>query len=403
MMSLSKKQTEQRNAIIESLYLYGESSRADLSRLLDITPATMSALTSYLLQEGLIYELGREVGESKAGRKKVLLGVCPDSAYYMGMELTDTKIFFCLTDNLGQLKAESTVPTGGIEDVWAFEIWLLAAMEQFLAAHSSYPVSAIGMAVPGHYDGEKQQIVSNHPFWSRLDLGAIVAHFQQPIYIKNNVKCMALGELYLGDNKRQNFLFINLRRGIFASYVYQGKIYGDRNYLVGEVGHVVVNPKGESCEWCGQAGCLQTYASITWILKKVRYAFEAQKTPYLQFLVNKPEEIQLAQVVTAYKMGDEVVQYIIEEALDYLAVQIYNVQMTLDVEAILIHGPLFQEPTIAAKLEAKLERFSTIIQPNQQTVKELKPYNPLRGALGASCLAMVRHFIFSATETIKET
>lgn len=397
MMSLSKTQTEQRNAIIESLYLYGESSRADLSRLLDITPATMSSLTSYLLQEGLIYELGREVGESKAGRKKVLLGICPDSAYYMGMELTDTKVFFCLTDNLGQIKAEATVATGGIEDVRAFESWLLALMEQFLTSHSQYPVSAIGIAVPGHYDKEQQKIVSNHPFWSQLDLGAIVAHFQQPIFIKNNVKCMALRELYLGEKKCQNFLFINLRRGIFASYVYQGKIYGDRNYLVGEVGHVVVNPKGESCG-CGQAGCLQTYASIIGILKKVRYAFEAQKTPYLQFLVNKPEDIQLAQVVTAYKMGDEVVQYIIEEALDYLAVQIYNVQMTLDVEAILIHGPLFQEPTIAAKLEAKLDRFSTIIQPNQQTLKELKPYNPLRGALGASCLAMVRHFIFTEVD-----
>ena len=61
MTSLSKKQHEQRNEIIEQLYLKGPLSRADLAKILQITPATMTELTGYLIKEGLLLEIGEEL------------------------------------------------------------------------------------------------------------------------------------------------------------------------------------------------------------------------------------------------------------------------------------------------------------------------------------------------------
>lgn len=392
---LSKKQTEQRHAILEALYLHGPLSRAELSRLLDITPATMSLITSHLIQDGLLRELGEETGSTKIGRKKVLLAVEAALSYYVGVELTDTKMFICLTDNLGANLVEQVIEMGGLDEPHKIEDLLVKSLKNFLQVNESYPVSAMGIAVPGHYDKVEENIISNHPFWSKFSIKCLKSAFSIPIYIKNNVKCMALRELYLGENKdTKNFLFLNLRRGIYAAYVYDGAIYADDNYLIGEVGHVVVNPNGERCEWCGQSGCLQTYASITWILKKVRYAYEVGKTPYLAFLVEDAESIRLSHVLTAYKMGDGFIQYLIEQALDYLAIQLYNVQMILNIDALFIHGTLFQNPDIAAKLERKLSHQSTIIQSNRPTLKLIKPYNPMEGALGASSLAILRHFIY---------
>lgn len=45
-----KKQTLQRNAIMEQLYLKGSMSRAELARVLSITPTTMTEITAYLIK-----------------------------------------------------------------------------------------------------------------------------------------------------------------------------------------------------------------------------------------------------------------------------------------------------------------------------------------------------------------
>lgn len=395
-MVLSKTQQEQRSAILEQLYLQGPLSRADLARTLQITPATVTLVTSYMLQEGSIKEQGEALNDAKIGRKKMLLAVQEEAAYYLGVELTASKFFLCITDNLGTLLASTIEPIAS-QEVHLAQEQLVATVGRFLASHADYPVAAVGIAVPGHYDRASGHIVSNNPFWLQFDMQWLAEKLSLPIYPKNNVKCMALRELYTNpQSQTSNFVFMNLKHGLFASYVYKGEIYGDENHLVGEVGHVVVNPNGEQCEWCGQAGCLQTYASITWLMKKAGYALEAKRAPYLQLLVKEEETLSLTHLLTAYKMGDEVIQELIEQALSYLAVQLHNVQMMLDIDTIYVHGRLFQEPEIVDKLQAKLEQSTTIVQPNRAMRRCVIPYDPLLGAKGAATYAMVHDFMFSS-------
>lgn len=389
---LSKKQTEHRNAILETLYTQGSKSRADLSRILDITPATMSELTNFLIKKGILCELGEEPLSHSAGRKKVLLGILPQKESYVGIELSKSKLIFCLSDNLGEVLAQKTIDFE-IESISSLEDLLIESLQVFLSEHPSHPVKAIGLAVPGHYHAAEETIISNKDLWTSFDLKKITGAFEIPFYIKNNVKCMALGQLYFGQEQENlKFLFVNIKRGIFATYVYDNKIYADDNYLIGEIGHVVVNPTGDLCE-CGQVGCLQTYVSLSWILKRARHIYESGADTLLRHLVDDANKIKLSHVLKAYRMGDELLYPLLNQALEYLALQINNYSMILDLDAIYIHGKLLEDPSMVEKFERVSSRFSTVIQANRNLNLQVKPYEEIRGALGACALAVQKYFI----------
>ncbi|MEQ9810634.1 ROK family transcriptional regulator [Streptococcus jiangjianxini] len=392
-MSLSKKQKLQRNQILESLYTRGPLSRAELSRLLGITPATMTEVTAYLIKEGVIKELGEAGLHTGSGRKKVLLEVAPNYSHYIGVELSEHKMTICLTDNLGTSVLEEGVSLR-FDPTFPLTVNnVREAISTFLTSHAHFSIQAIGIAIPGHFEKDSQTIASNNPLWSQFDIALLLSSFSIPVFVKNNVKCMALTELYLSSKlEGHNFLFLNLRRGIFAAYVYEGKLYGDRNYLVGEVGHITVNPEGQQCE-CGKTGCLQTYASITWILKKSRIAYESGRAFYLQLLVDSASQLTINHVLSAYMMGDEIIHRIIEQAVDYLALQINNATMMLNLDAVYVHGKLFEESLIATQLQTKLEQSIRIVEQNHDIHYQVLEYDSFKGAMGACALAIKNHFI----------
>lgn len=400
-MVLSKKQMIQRSQILESLYIHGSLSRAELSRLLGITPATMTEVTGHMIKDGVIKESGEENHYTGIGRKKILLEVSPEYSFYVGMELSEHKMVISLTDNLGECITSQQFSKEFCEGFPLTEDNVIQSLKNFLVCYQTYSIRAIGIAVPGHFEKKHQNILSNKRLWAEFDISKIISSFEIPVFVKNNVKCMALTQLYIDTKKKNfNFLFLNLKRGMFAAYVYDGDIYGDSNYLVGEVGHIIVNPDGEQCE-CGKAGCLQTYAGMNWILKKVRHAYEFGKKSYLNLLVDDGSEIDLSHVFLAYKMGDEIIHKIIEQAIDYLALQINNLTMILNVDAIYIHGKLFEEPLIADKLQAKLETAPKIIQQDHVIESCVLPYDSNRGAIGACTLAIRNHFILNSSNLKK--
>ncbi|MGX2974306.1 ROK family protein [Ursidibacter arcticus] len=394
MTSLSKKQHEQRNEIIEQLYLKGPLSRADLAKILQITPATMTELTGYLIKEGLLLEIGEELDSQKAGRRKILLDVVANYCHYIGVELTEDRLILCLTDNRGICLETQKIGA----DKPLNEQELVSFIQQFIQQCSDYTIEAIGIAVPGHYSKDSNTILTNNILWSNFDLTKVISAFNIPVYVKNNVKCMALSELYSQENdKLSNFLFLNLRRGIFGAYVYNSKIYGDTNLFVGEIGHVVVNHSGSTCE-CGKDGCLQTYAGAEWLLRKARYAYTYSKETRLKDLVNNAEEIEISHLITAYHMGDDFVRHLLDQAIEYLALQLNNCLMLLDVDAIYLHGKLFADSSLAEKLTAKIDQYPSLLKLKRNIKMTVKAYKSERGALGGAMFAVYKHFIHQKIE-----
>ena len=93
-MYLSKKQGIQKTKILDKIYATGPISRIDLSKELTITPATISEITTNLIQEKHIHELGADETTNKPGRKKILLNISQNYRHYIGVELSDKFLSF---------------------------------------------------------------------------------------------------------------------------------------------------------------------------------------------------------------------------------------------------------------------------------------------------------------------
>jgi predicted NBD/HSP70 family sugar kinase len=96
----------------------------------------------------------------------------------------------------------------------------------------------------------------NQPWQDRL-----VKRYAKPVWIDNDVRAMAVGEKWFGQAKDlDNFIFLNVGRGIGSALVVNGHLLSGEHYGSGEIGHIYVGDNGRQC-FCGKVGCLSTYAS----------------------------------------------------------------------------------------------------------------------------------------------
>lgn len=335
----------------------------------------------------MIFEKGEEINtQSKAGRKKILLSIMPAHSYFIGVELFETYLTFCLTDNLGTIIFTKEIQED--KQVSTTTSSLLKHLNDFINQSKEYNPLAVGIAIPGHYNPKSKFIMTNNPFWKFFDLNIIIENISLPVYFENNVITMTLAERLFGeDSKDRNFLFLHLRRGMFSSYMYESKIYARDNYTVGEIGHTVINPLGELCE-CGKHGCLQTYASQTWMIRKAKVMFQNISDSRLRQLVDHKDDIDIYTIVTAYQLGDEAVINLVNTAMKYFSIAINNLLLAMDTDIIYIHGEIFDNDSIKNLLIQNLEDNVAIIKTEKTTERIFKPYFKFNGAIGAAALCI---------------
>ncbi|URQ77510.1 ROK family protein [Erysipelothrix rhusiopathiae] len=385
-MQLSKAKTKQTALILDLLYSKGPLSRIDISKSLHITPATVSDLTQHLINDKIICEIGEDTDNTRVGRRKILLGLLPNHSYYLGVELFEHSFTLALSDNLNEICFEEAFTLSKSDHVR--HDLLVKTINDFLKKHSDTAVTSIGIAIPGHYDKTSSHILTNNHSWANFSLDYLKKHLKYPVYFENNVNAMAIRERLFGHDKTDaNFLFLHFRRGIFCSYVYQGDLYARNNYFVGEIGHLVVNPFGEQCE-CGKIGCLQTYASQTWLLHKASLLFNSSANTYLKQLVNEEHELSMDILLQAYHLGDSAVIQLLENAINFLAIALNNIIVTLDTDIIYLHGQLFDDEQLSALLLNKIREHDSEFISRQTIQKEIKPYSKANGARAACALAI---------------
>ena len=199
---------------------------------------------------------------------------------------------------------------------------------------------------------------------------------------------MAIAERLFGEDKKdQNFTFLHVRRGMFSTYMYNGKVYADSNSLIGEIGHTVINPNGELCE-CGKRGCLQTYTGESWMINKAKLLYENTPDTFLRQLVFEKEQLTIDTLIKAYRLGDEASMTIINQAIHYFSIAINNLLMVMDSDVVYIHSELFSDPELAAYLNQSIEDNASLLNLQKSKQRIFKPYRPINGALGACGLCV---------------
>ena len=382
-MIITEKKYQQRAQILDIIYAQGPISRIDISQIAHVTPATMTELSSHLLETGLIHELG-EADSGKAGRRKIYLDISPGQKYYIGVELAEQVTVYILSDNLGNI-IDQHIESGLKDDHFTYQ-QVVQELQTFMQKHKEISIDGIGIALPGPYDPEKQRIQSNQPLWRNFDLKRLMEEMDMPVFAKNNVKCMVLSERIFKRKNVGNYTFCHIRRGIFAAAMYNHELYGEGNNSIGEIGHVVVDPKGLQCE-CGKHGCLQTVISEAWLINKAKILFDSGKSK-LSFIIDNRDDIELTHILQAYHLGDAGIHEMLHDGLSYLAMVIKNLGMLVDTDTIYLHSEMFLDEDLMKYLRQLVSQQISLFDAVHRESLRFVPYNIINGALGGAALAV---------------
>lgn len=326
-------------SILKIIREKGPISRADISKMIGLNPATVSSNVSDLLQRSLIKEVGS--GESSGGRKPILLELNNSEIYVIGVDMGIKKVSTGLIDIEGNIIQKITLQypkeanqesvLGTIKD---------SIYEVVKGKDDDFnKIIGIGMGIHGIVDPEKGVSSYAPAFdWHNLDIVAIFKNeFNTPVIIDNDVRVMALGEKWFGKAKdAQNFVLLNIGTGIGAGIYLNGNLYRGNNFGAGEIGHVSIFDRKTKCK-CGEYGCFEAMASGIGIV--TRFIEELNNGGKSSIL----ERIDICQITSeeiyneALK-GDELSIQILKETGKYIGTGISMLINILNPEMILIAG-----------------------------------------------------------------
>lgn len=361
MHNLLKKATRQHTKnhnsrlVLQTIYDGGQMSRADLARLTRLTRTTVSEVVGELIDHGLVEEVGH--GPSAVGRTPTLLSVADDSRHVIAVNITNAELQGAIVTLRGVIRHRARLSLHG-QDGNAVLVQLFSFIDGLMKA-TDRPVLGIGISTPGLIDTTSGIVRRAVNFgWQDLLLRNIVqSHFNLPIYVANDSHMVALAEYMFGQPQNSaNLVVIKVGQGIGAGIVLNGQLFAGDDHGAGEIGHVVVLEDGPLCK-CGNRGCLESVASIAWIVRRAQEIAAVVTTSPLSQYAAEGRTIDLDAVVQAFASGDPAVRRVIEEVGRYLGIAVANLVGVLNIRRVVITGRVAPfGPVLGAAIRQELRR-----------------------------------------------
>jgi len=249
-----------RSVLLQALFREGPASRADLARTTGLTRVTVSDLVGSLIEEGLVEELGAPA-ESRVGKPPTLVGVATDATYVVALDLSpDHRIAGAVVDLAGRVVTRRELDLEGRTGSKA--VALVRKLADELVAASERPVLGIGVGSPGVVDAVGVVLDAPNLGWHGTPLAEdLRRHTGLPVFVANDANTAALGEHTFGQAKGGGLMVLRVGTGVGAGLILEGTLLQGHRAAAGEIGHVVVEPRGEQCA-CGRVGCLETILAV---------------------------------------------------------------------------------------------------------------------------------------------
>ncbi|CAI9403158.1 ROK family transcriptional regulator [Nocardioides sp. T2.26MG-1] len=253
-------------AILGLLGSRGSSSRADIARLLRVSPAAVTQATKSLIARGLVAEL--EAEPSRGGRPARLLGLVSEAASAIGVKVTADHVATVRVTLDGLVEAYSTRAFDPSAPDALDRLGRLLA--EAVAAHEG-TLLGVGVGVPGSVDSQASGVVTAPTLgWAELPVGAhLRAELGVPVLLDNDVNTLAAAErLYGVGQDAASYVVVTIGRGIGCGVVVDGSIYRGARGGAGEIGHIPV-ADGPDCA-CGGTGCLEALIGEDALVRRAR-------------------------------------------------------------------------------------------------------------------------------------
>lgn len=357
-------------------------ARVDLVESLDLSPATVSAAISRLLDAGLIEEAAPTASPGR-GRPRIQLRLKPTARHVAGAKLSDGAITVAILDFRGTILSSATAALpGGAIAATAMMAGLDEALAEALRAArlEEGALSAFGLGTPGfvELDGALchwNPLLADTP----LDLRALLSRrLACPVFVDNDANVATMAELWFGYGRdERDFLVVTVEHGVGLGIVLGGQLFRGSRGLGAEFGHMKVQVDGALCR-CGQRGCLEAYVADYALMREAGLVVGE----------GIPHGAVLDRLAARAKAGDDVAASIYRRAGRMLGLGLANLLNILDPPLIVLSGEHIQNHDLLAAEVERMIGLNTIATDRPPARIAVHRWGDQLWARGAGALAL---------------
>lgn len=308
------------HCIVTEIRRAREISRRELADCLGIAKSTAGRRIDTMIERGIVVETGiaqrREVG-----RPRRILELASSHGSFLGFDFDSRRLYGVLTDFSQNVLAKKQIHLPE-KPTRAGVIRLIRDLiAEFQLTTPALPLLGVGIGVPGHVEREKRLALWNTQIedWTDVDLPFELDLPPEIVHLENNTRATAMGEYWLGRHTAINPLIcLNVRSGLGAAIILDGKILVGRHEKAGEIRGWKVSPGSADSD---QEESLENVATARSIIPDSPHAEEEWK-----------------QFVTACVNGEASALQQLERVVRHHSDALRRIVQLIDPEAIFVAG-----------------------------------------------------------------
>lgn len=380
---------DSRSRVLDIIRATEPTSRIELVRETNLTPASITHLVRDLLGEGLVREVGQ--AESTGGKPRTLVRLNHDSMTAIGIQLGAASVGIVAANLAGNIVGRQILRGAQDLDPQVIIAFLARAVEDLIGnlGMDRATIAGIGVAMPGPLD-KPGGYLRNVPYLENLSGFALANELEAatglPVIVDNDATAAAVGEYWLGTTEQHSaYATVYLATGIGSGLVVNGMPYRGSSSNAGELGHISVDFRGPDCS-CGNRGCLELFAAPPVMVEKARLA---PQEAGLGEVARGNVEDGMSQLGILAARGNEAAAQIVREGAESLACGIVTLVNLFDVDMVVLAGPGFSSCAAFYLEEAQKALDSRTLARGVHTVSVVMSASPRdAAALGAATLAL---------------
>ncbi|MGO8876942.1 MAG: ROK family protein [Acidimicrobiales bacterium] len=248
------------------------------------------------------------------------------------VDIGASKVLVALADEAGHLVPDRLVRFSTPHESAKLLDMLVAAVTDLDGGLVPLVVACVA---PGPLNSETGVLLNLHNReWIEVPLGPLLAdRLRVPVLLEDDATAAALGEAMQGAGAGCDpVAYLTVSSGVGAGIVIGGKSFRGAHGLAGEIGHLVIDPKGPRCG-CGRRGDVESYAGG---ISVARRAVELWPAPRLSDGTASPRTAQ--EVFSLARRGDKRATAVVDAAGHAISCAIAALAAVADPARIVVGG-----------------------------------------------------------------
>lgn len=394
-------------AILLSLLYDKQLSRIQLAHKTSLSTTTITNLVAELLEMGIVTEEGAQDrdGHRRVGRPRTALRLVPNARFAVGVHI-GVGIYRVAVGNLCAEMINNNIEVFSLDAPPKKVLESITAVINKTIAQSDiepHRIIGVGVGASGLVDYQAGiNVLAPNLGWRSVPIkGQLENALNLSVTVDNNVRAMAVGEAFFGLGREADSLaFVYGRTGVGAGFVSGGQVFRGSSTGAGEIGHMIMLPKGGDVCRCGKRGCLETLIAEPVIVNQAEALARKKPGGILAAHLRQDEDRKtIERIFTAARQGDTATREMIEERARYLGIALANLVNIFNPELILLGGMFAQGQDLILPTAAETMRKMAFAGMGEKVRVQTTGFGWRAGVIGATALALTRFFYHNARTT----